>query len=174
MSIVAVRKYKTKIMMACDSQTTLYGIMKDKTEKVKTRSKILDSNGMLIGIVGLVRDSSYMQIFMKSHRPAAATEDSVLDFMVEFTEWSRKKDNKFELESNYIIVYKNKVFFVEEGLLVDEVSEFNAIGSGCFYALTALHLGKGVKEAVEIAKELDIYCSGETKTYIKYISNDKH
>lgn len=47
------------------------------------------------------------------------------------------------------------------GLWVEEVEHDHSIGSGSNFALSAMRLGLGAKEAVEHAKTLDCYTGGE-------------
>lgn len=41
--------------------------------------------------------------------------------------------------------------------------DFTSIGSGSPFAITAMHLGKSARQAVETASELDMYTGGEVK-----------
>lgn len=62
---------------------------------------------------------------------------------------------------NRLLVIDNegKVYLYIRAPVPMEVKEpFFAIGCGCDFALTAMHLGKNAVEAVEITCELDIHC----------------
>jgi ATP-dependent protease HslVU (ClpYQ) peptidase subunit len=176
MSVIVVKKTKDKVIFASDSQTTA-GWKKQVESKKKmffNRSKIFEVNNMVIGCAGAVVGNTLMQIFAKNHTPKTASEDDVMEFMVEFEFWAKKKDVGFNLSENaFLIFYLNEVFEVCDGLLVSKVGEFAAIGSGSFLALGALYFNHTAQEAVEVAKEYDLFCSGDTVTIEKQLCNTK-
>jgi len=61
-------------------------------------------------------------------------------------------------ELSGIFTYQNRAFEfdIESGALF-EINDFQALGTGAIYALTALHLGHSPQEALEIACKLDPY-----------------
>lgn len=133
--------------------------------------KIYKVNGMLIGAAGFVSESNLLKLFALNHQPRSAEEDSVLDFIVEFRQWVAKKtgENSYSVSNHLVIVFKSKIFEIKE-LDVREVKEFGAIGSGMFLALAALHFGKSVEAAVDVAKIYDLYSGGETQL----LTSDPH
>ena len=171
MTVIAVKRTKNKIIIGSDSQTTRGRNKFGDTKKVMypNASKIFEVNGMVIGCAGNVVGNALMSVFAKTHQPKIPIEDDVIAFMVEFNEWAKKQDKDFNFRGNhFFIVFKKVVFEVMDGLLVREVGKFSAIGSGMFLALGALYYNKTIKEAVQVAKEYDLYCGG--KTIIKEIS----
>jgi ATP-dependent protease HslVU (ClpYQ) peptidase subunit len=99
-----------------------------------------------------------MSIFAKTNLIDEPTEKGVIEFVVNFISWARALDNLYKLNSDFFFVIKNKVFVVCDDLFIREIKDFYAIGAGRDYTLTALHLGKDVKEAIDVACELSIYC----------------
>jgi ATP-dependent protease HslVU (ClpYQ) peptidase subunit len=59
--------------------------------------------------------------------------------------------------SAFLVAYKQKVFFIDN-YFVQEINDYYAIGVGMDYALAALYLGASVKEAIEVACHLSIFC----------------
>lgn len=165
MTVIAVRKIGAVAEMAADEQIT-HGHNKMAGEKSNVwvdRNKMFSANGLTVGSAGSVKESSFFQVFCLNHKPTAATEAGLLDFVVEFLEWGRKKDKDFQLKNQYILIFKEKIFRITEGFLVMEVKSYAAIGSGTYLALGALYYKKSVKEAVKVAKEFDLYCGGKTQ-----------
>lgn len=170
MTVIATKIEKKRIVIGSDSQTTC-GHNKQTDSKKDTfpnSTKIIEVNEMVIGCAGAVVGNALMCVFAKNHRPKTAIEDDIISFMVEFNEWAKKQDSEYQLRNNhFILIFEKKVFEIVDGLLVREVGKFNAIGSGAFLALGALYYDRTVEEAIDVAKEYDLYCGG--KTVIKTI-----
>lgn len=62
-----------------------------------------------------------------------------------------------------IIALAGRIYDVGPDFSVNSVDDFAAVGSGASFAMAALHLGKSAKQAVEVAKELDMYTGGTIK-----------
>lgn len=166
MSVVAVKETKTHIEIAADRQITFgkFNKMVETTSNVcEQPSKLFQENGIIIGAAGLVEESSLLKIFCKNHKPKNADEDSVMEFLIEFLDWYKKKNNqKAQLKNQYIILYEGKIFECL-GMWAREVKDFTAIGSGKFLALGAMYFGRSAEDGVDVAKEFDLYCGGKTK-----------
>ena len=158
MSIVCCRVKEKVIEIAADS-ITVRGYTQEKGKD--NYSKLCEVNGMIIGSVGLCSENGMLQIFASTRKPAAPSEDAILNFIAEFTEWKKKKTDKYELENHYIIAFEGKVFMINQ-FWVKEITSYEAIGAGMDYALSALYLGFDVTKAVEVACELSIYCEMPT------------
>jgi len=167
MSVVAVRKYKDKIVMASDLQTS-WGdskLVDAKNQMYLEPAKLWQQNGIVIGSAGHVSTSVLLRVFTKTHKPSGNRVEDIIDFLVEFTDWAKKKDSNFKLENHFLIIYENKVFQAIE-YAVHEITEYNAVGSGMFLALGAMYKGSDPEEAVDVAKQFDIFCSGKTDVII--------
>lgn len=167
MTVIAVRKTKSSIHLACDNQIT-YGDRYKKTDAkdqmYSMKSKLFQVNDLTVGAAGMVQGACLFEHFCGTRKPASSEERDILQFMVEFSEWARTKDTTYTVQdSHFILIFENKVFEIQ-GLLVRQVEEFDAIGSGSFLALSALYFGKTVEQAVEVAKQFDLFCGGDTKS----------
>lgn len=162
MSVIAVRRYKEKIVIASDTQIT-WGDNKvqKNSELFREEGKIYKINGLVVGVTGAIEETNLMRIFCKSHKPSDKRVDSILDFFVEFWEWGKEKKDKFDVDNHYLIVIGDKIYQCA-GLRISEVNEFNAVGSGMFLAIGAMSQGADPEEAVEVAKKYDLYCGGDT------------
>lgn len=152
MSVVAVRVNKDKIEFAADS------IVISGATKRDNNVKLFEINQMIIGGVGYAQETSLLSVFAKTHSPLDNTEKAILDFFFEFGKWKKDLNLGFDSENIYIFGYKGKAFYVQN-LYVREVTDYEAIGAGRDYALSALYLKHSAKEAVKVACELSCYVS---------------
>lgn len=164
MTVIAARIYGSQISFAADRQTT--AAFRKVTEQELRLGKLAAVNGMTIGGAGLKSHSMWLISYARNHAPLTATEVDVSQFMLEFTEWMRKKEAGFANQNQFLIAYKKKLFNVFDSLSVFEVPEYAAIGSGQDFAVAAMHMGSRPVDAVKVAAELDLYCSGEVDSII--------
>jgi len=154
MSIVACKISKDGYEIAADSISVRGST---QTKNNINRSKLVEVNNMVIGSVGLAEESSLLQIFSKTHQPAAATEEGMLEFWGEFSSWKKKRTDQSEIENSYFIGLDGIVFYINHWLIAS-VASYEAIGAGMDFALAALHLGHSAEDAVATAIELSVYC----------------
>ena len=154
MSVVVVKVGKSKITMGADS---FVGFSYDSQLKDKD-VKIFKQNGIVVGGVGYAMDISLLRIFSKTRKIARNDEEAVLEYIMEFIDWAKKKDKDYRNRTNFMIITGGKAFFVANNLYIKEIIDYRAMGAGQDYAQTALMLGKSAKKAIEVATELSIYC----------------
>lgn len=155
MSVVCAKILGNRIELSADS-IMVYGYSKD-TRNIF--SKVNEANGMIMGAVGLCRETSFMWHYMQTNKPADATDRAVLEFMISFAKWKKDLTNDSSVENDYMLIFGNKIFQIE-GLFVYSMGnegDFGSIGAGRDFANTALKLGKSPSEAVKIACELSCY-----------------
>ncbi len=155
MSVVAVKKNGGRITIGADSiRITGWGTQqKDKLAKLFRVSK-----DMIVEPVGDAAIHSLFREFLKNHLPKSNTEYGWTCLMSEFTSYLNDLKNAPKLENSaFLVVYKQKVFFIDS-YFVHEINDYYAIGAGMDYALAALYLGASVKEAIEAACHLSIFC----------------
>lgn len=154
MSVVAVKIEKSKIVICADSIVSIGGGAQEKISGVKLQQ----IDDIVIGVVGMMEEATLMFLYARNHKPLSANEYDIVEWISEFQTWAKAKTTYvFTFGSSFIIVYQKKAFVIE-GFMVREIKDFYAIGAGQNFAITALHLCKSAKEAVEIACELSIYC----------------
>lgn len=153
MSVIAVKIYKKKIEIGADS-ITVYGDTQTKSKSSKIRK--INKDWIVAGCGG----ANIMDLFFEfctNHAPKNNTPESITSLMIEFNKHV-KEIGSFDInDMSLLMVHKKKAFAVD-GVSATEIEEFMADGAGMDYALTALHLGKTVKEAIAVACELSIYC----------------
>lgn len=155
MSIVCCKIYDNKIEIASDS-ITVRGYTQSKGNNTNF-SKLVKSNELIIGGVGSAQELGLFQLFCKTRTPKRADEDSILEFMSEFSDWKKKKTDDDGITNSYIIVFQQHAFAINH-YFIKEITTYEAIGAGMDYALSALYLEADVQKAVETACELSVYC----------------
>lgn len=171
MSVVAVKVYTNKIEMSADS-IIVCGSRKELF--YNNWAKLNHINDMIIGTSGSCEEGALMWLYAKNHRPLAATERDIMEFIMEFAEWKKDRTGNCNLNNHYIIAYDSKAFYIENYLVI-EVNKYSAIGAGADYALAALYLDKTAEEAVKVACDLSCFVSEPITTYVmeKGEKNDK-
>ena len=156
MSVVAVKVYKEKIVMAADS-IIVHG-WGDKSPV--GRDKMCEVNGMLIGASGDASECTHIMLFAENHTPLEMNEREITKFMNEYRSWRIKElglPPETGLGSQYLIAYKGKVFYCAGNNYIGEVKDFFAIGAGDQYASAAMYLGHSPYDAVKVACALSCY-----------------
>lgn len=157
MTVIAARKTAEEIIFAADTLIS-DGYIKSTPSDI-IHSKLFQQNDMVIGTTGDCYEGTMMELFSRNHKPVDSSRLGVIDFLVEFREWVRKKESGYSPKNGFLIAFDHKLFRVYGGLEVYEVQEFDAIGAGRDFAKAALHLGHTPHEAVEVACKLSLYCS---------------
>ena len=153
MSVIAVKKYENKIVVAADSQVS-YGSTNRKFENLKMR-KI--NSDLIICVTGTVETCGLLWIYFETHSlEPISCERTIMNFITDFAKWREDYAGGNSFDSNFIIVYKDKIFEVC-GYTILEVKDYTSVGSGYQMALAALHLGHSPKEAVQVACDLTNY-----------------
>ena len=170
MSVVACKVTKDGFEIASDS-ITMRGYTQSRGQNVK-HSKLFELNNMMIGGVGLAEETSLLYLFAATRHPGSATQQGILEFMSDFSDWKNKKINKSSLDNRYLIGFDGSVFLCD-GWFVSEVVTYHAIGAGSDFALAALHLGHSAEKAVETAIELSIACEGPVNVLTHSVEKKK-
>jgi len=161
MSIVCCKVTENEIIVASDS-ITVRGWTQGKGSN--SYAKLVTLNELIVGSTGCAQESALFQIFCQTRKPQSPTCLAVLDFIQEFSAWKEKKSGKSEIENSNIIVFEGHAFLVEQ-YFIEEIKNYEAIGAGMEYALSALYLGHSAEKAVNTACELSILCEKPVITY---------
>lgn len=156
MSVVAARKYDNRISFAADS-ISVAGSTRI-TQRTENSAKLFQTNGLTIGGSGSARELSVISLYVRNHRPADASLDAMIEFIWRFEKWVQERDDAFKAENHYLIAFQDGLFRTYGGLEIFQVNEFDAVGAGEDFAITALHLERPPAEAVDIACQLSVWC----------------
>lgn len=165
-TIAAKKKSNGKIEIAWDSQATLANTATHNTNKVR-----LVNNQFAVGCTGSAR---YANVIHRAtiEKFVTAEEFDAEGWMIDtlVPAWARAIQRAGEFDSknenpegSSIVVIAGTIFEVGEDFGVTDMGDYGSAGSGTDFALTAMHLGKSARVAVEIASQLDLYTGGEIK-----------
>lgn len=173
MSVVAVKKYKDKILISADS-IMLCGDKKWKTTKLF----YIPKHEFIIGSVGPLVSIEYIVDYIKRTLDSYKIEPSIKKvrdlvnglyhtYMNEIA--LNNKDKETTIGNDYLIVWEDivyKVKFIADGGFYDvvEVEEMDAIGYGD-YAFGAMKFGATPEEAINLTTEFCIYTDKPVITY---------
>jgi len=153
MSVVAVKIEEGEITIGADSYVGF-----GDASQLKNHVKLVECNGLVMGSVGYAKDLSLIRLYAMTHKPKSSSEEGITEFISEFVEWNKKKFDDYHLDSWFIIVFEGRAFLATHDFYVKRVIDYESIGAGMNFAMTALKLGKNVEEAIDIACEMCIYC----------------
>ena len=168
MSVVACRITKSGYEISSDS-IVVSGHTQTRGQ-TSSFVKLYETNGMVIGSVGLAEEGSLFRLFCETHRPSRSDEFAILELIAEFSEWKNKKLDNAGIENEYILGYEKNVFCISRWH-VEKIKTYCAIGAGMDFALAALYLGHSARKAVETAIELSIYCESPIVTIDKNVQS---
>ncbi len=179
MSIVLAVKKNDKIVIAADSQTSFGSQMLLENH---VGSKIIRTpSGIFIGFAGWGIYNSLLRVHLERNEIIADNELQVFEFFIKF--WKSLRENFHlindrsssdtspfaELDSTFLVVTRENIFYIADDISVCEFSKYYAIGSGCEVALGALSILYEREESVEViatsavntAIGLDNGCGGD-------------
>lgn len=165
MTVIAVKREGSSIVIACDSQIS-QGNNHIAPSDVCAVTKVVEADGFHFGGAGAMFESVMLEIFARNHKPKSATVDGIVDFLMEFQEWGAKRDLDFKSSNHYLFVMDGQIFQTYGGIVTEERSQYAAIGSGWQYATTALYMGKTASEAVQVAIDLTPWCCGPIREVV--------
>jgi len=148
MSVIAVKKITGGWQIAADSIETWGSSFQRKQEKLMC----IAEKQFAIGGTGTSALNSLMYSFITSRGIPANTLVTWLQFAKEFKQ--EANTFRFTMEDNSFIAVHYGFAWRINGLHVQQVEDYDAIGSGRDFALTALYLGKSAREACEITTKL--------------------
>lgn len=159
MSVVAVKVNKDTIEVAADSI-----IQKDDLKRTNFK-KLQKFRKLVVGGCGGAEELSLFFEYAKSNVPSEPSILAIQHYMRRFAEYKSMFVGNKQINNEYIIIFKNHVFEVD-GMFVQDVKTYTAIGQGEAYALSALYLGHDVVESVDVACAL---CNCVSKPIVKFV-----
>lgn len=158
MTTIAAKIIDDTIYIGADSRVS-FGYEYTKVDQTMESSKICEGSDMVIAGTGTLSECSLIQLYAKDHSIGCGGQLRVLEWLLEFSKWKKSKVDDYSINNSYIIAHKSGLYKTW-GTSVELMKNFTALGSGGSYAFTALHLGKSLREALEVSCELDPYTEG--------------
>lgn len=162
MTVVAVKKENGVVEIAADGAVTSGWTTVSNADN-KLFAKIKKVGDYIIAGSGSASDVSMLMMYSKTHLIDRNDEGGVFDWFKGFLDWRKEKVNNYGIDgSNFIIVWGDKVYYIED-FMVYEIQNYYSIGSGRDFAMAAMHMGGSVVDAVKCAIKFDSFC-GEPVT----------
>lgn len=180
MTVLIAVNQKDKIILGADS-CTFRGYNKIDLNNHKGRSKIEQINDIIFCSTGRVAEINNFLLYCSTRKPESNSLISIQRFFNEFgTYLTEMVKKELQIENNYFLVYKEKLFCYNNGA-VNEIliDDYATLGAGWLEAYTALYLGKTAREAIQVSIDLNVYAGGEpqvleiTKTTFNKIDGSK-
>lgn len=167
MTVVAVKKEKNFIQIACDSEISYWWSghkISDSvalSNQVKDYSKIFQVNEMVFWCAGAVEDALVFKQRAQTNLPKSSRIDDVEDYFLNLYKHFKERKSTWSSDFQCLMVFEWKMFYVRN-YCIYEVDEYESIWSGAAYARTALFLWKTASESVDVAKVFAAWCGGST------------
>lgn len=152
MSVVAVKVESDRIRIAADSI-----LIKEDLKKTNFK-KLCKFQDIIVAGCGSAEELSLFFEFAEKFAPTNCDINSIRNYMKRFSDVLEDCYNDRKINNDYIIIYKGHVYEVE-GMFVQEVTDYTAIGEGEAYALAALYLDHDVVDAVKAACKFSCFVS---------------
>lgn len=152
MSVVAVKVESDRIRIAADSI-----LIKEDLKKTNFK-KLHKFKDIIVAGCGSAEELSLFFKFAEEFSPASCDIDGIRQYMRTFSDVLEDYYNDRKINNDYIIIYKEHVYEVE-GMFVQEITDYTAIGEGEAYALAALYLDHDVVDAVKAACKFSCFVS---------------
>lgn len=165
MSVCAVRKTADAITVSCDTQLTCDTTISSQFLEF---TKMFEKHGIIVAGAGPIREINLLKIFLEKNLIGEPSEENILMFMFDFSQFKQQMGLPVEIECQFIFVIGDKIFSVIQGEVL-EIPEYYAIGSGQDFAQAALFLGHSTEESVKVACNLNVYCHEPIKTIVRQL-----
>jgi ATP-dependent protease HslVU (ClpYQ) peptidase subunit len=180
MSIVVAVSKNGQTVMAADT-LNVFGQERVPVDNGRA-DKIRRVGAALLAVTGWSVYANILDDLLADRRsPALATDRQIFTFFLELwkqlhekypfvNDQPHEKDSPFgDLDASFLVANPTGIYKVSQDSSVCRFAKYYAIGSGCVYALGALHqiydqdadAAQLARRAVETAIEFDIYCGGE-------------
>lgn len=165
MTVLIAQHTKEKIILGADTGT-FYGSFIKHVSNHKGRMKIMTINDITYSACGSVAESINFGLYCQTRKPERNDQLGIQRFFVDFGKWLKEQNIEAngKIENNYFLVFEKKLFFYGYGA-TNEILEddFAVDGAGFKEAYMAMHLGKSVKEAIDLTVQMNVWTSGEAQ-----------
>jgi ATP-dependent protease HslVU (ClpYQ) peptidase subunit len=138
--------------MASDGQVTLGNRIDSYNQR-----KVFEVAGCLVGFAGRFSSALRFLAWFKDYMQSVSAQNMHPEVIVSIPE------NLIDEDFQAVVVYPDgETYLFEGGDRAFKIEQPYSIGSGADYAVAAMKAGATAEEAINIAKDLDVYSGGET------------
>ena len=171
MTTIVAKKENGYIHLCADTRVTYdYERIDSNVGGCKLEKLVKINNEFYIASCGESSLSIYGELFARTTLPESIDIKHIIEYMFKFRQYYKSMTDLKEIRGNGFIIFKDKIFQIfYDSNEVFEMEDFVACGSGRYYAIAALHLGKSAKEAVELSCKLDAFSELPIQEYKIYL-----
>jgi hypothetical protein len=165
MTVLIAQNTKDKIILGADTGLFM-GNHKFHCSNHQIQKKIVQVNDIVFSSAGSYSEQINFALFCQTRKPERNDQLGIQRFFIDFGKWLREQNIQVDgkVDNNYFLVFEKKLFHYRYNA-VQEILEddFATDGAGFKEAYMAMHLGKSVKEAIDLTVQMNIWTSGEAQ-----------
>jgi hypothetical protein len=166
MTVLIAQNTKDKIILGADTGTFCGDYHKFHLTNHKGRLKIMSVNDIIYSGTGSVAEIINFGLFCQTRKPERNDQLGIQRFFIDFGKWLKEQNIEIDgkVNNHYFLVFEKKLFHYRDNA-VQEILEddFATDGAGFREAYMAMHLGKSVKEAIDLTVQMNVWTSGEAQ-----------
>jgi len=165
MTVLIAQNTKDKIILGADTGVFM-GNHKFHCSAHRIQQKIEQVNDIVFSSAGFYSEQINFALFCQTRKPERNDQLGMQRFFVDFGKWLKEQniEPNGKVDNHYFLVFEKKLFHYQSGA-VQEILEndFATDGAGFKEAYMAMHLGKSVKEAIDVTVQMNVWTSGEAQ-----------
>lgn len=160
MSVIAVKKYKDKIVIGSDQQISFWRDAKENKHETTPIKLHKISDNMIFGSAWSCSESNCMKMFLEHYEPKLIIDlKSVFEMIKQFKDWWKDYGWEEKCENEYLLITNWKIYNIMWWTYIEEVTDYSAIWSWWIKAMCCLHSWVDVEQTLKSVCAYDIYCS---------------
>jgi len=133
---------------------------------IQIQKKIVQVNDIVFSSAGSYSEQINFALFCQTRKPERNDQLGIQRFFIDFGKWLKEQNIEIngQINNHYFLVFEKRLFHYQHNA-VQEILEddFATDGAGFREAYMAMHLGKSVKEAIDLTVEMNVWTSGEAQ-----------
>ncbi len=165
MTVLIAQNTKDKIILGADAGIFM-GNHKFHCSNHRIQQKIASVNDIVFSSAGSYSEQINFALFCQTRKPERNDQLGIQRFFIDFGKWLKEQNIEVDgkVDNHYFLVFEKKLFHYRNNA-VQEILEddFATDGAGFREAYMAMHLGKSVKEAIDLTVQMNVWTSGEAQ-----------
>ena len=140
MSVIAVKKYKDKIVIGSDQQISFWRDAKEKKHETTPIKLHKISDNMIFGSAWSCSESNCMKMFLEHYEPKLIIDlKSVFEMIKQFKDWWKDYGWDEKCDNEYLLITNWKIYNIMWWTYIEEITDYSAIWSWWIKAMCCLH-----------------------------------
>ena len=166
MTVLIAQNTKDKIILGADTGTFCGDYHKTHLTNHKGLLKIMSVNDIIYSGTGSVAEIINFGLFCQTRKPERNDQLGIQRFFIDFGKWLKEQNIEIDgkVNNHYFLVFEKKLFHYRYSAVQEILQDdFATDGAGFREAYMAMHLGKSVKEAIDLTVQMNVWTSGEAQ-----------